>query len=151
MTSFGPKRLSGAAASVNPRRGQQAPFGATVLVVSALGLAGCASNSLFHPPAETSVAVPANPARAAAIAEMRQQAEEGDRMPFPDAYQTEQTTRLAHRDEPRSVEDVRAVEAELTEIAARRARTTDPHELAALDARAKELLRLALASETLRP
>jgi len=71
-------------------------------------------------------------------------------MPFPDVYQTEQTNRLALRGEPRSVADVQAIEAELSVIAERRAATTDPREIAALEKRAKELRRLALASQGLR-
>jgi hypothetical protein len=81
---------------------------------------------------------------------MRAKAEAGDKMPFPDAYQSEQTNRLALRGEPRSVAEVQAIEAEMSVIAERRAATTDPRELAALDKRAKELRRLALLSQALR-
>jgi hypothetical protein len=91
-------------------------------------------------------AASANPERAVAIAEMRAEAEAGDRMPFPDPYQAAQSRRLALRGEPRSYADVQAIQAELTLIAARRAAATDPHEVARLDARAKELRRLALAA-----
>ena len=42
-------------------------------------------------------------------------------MPFPDAFQSEQTARLAVRDEPRSLGGVQAIEAELAQIADRRA------------------------------
>jgi hypothetical protein len=101
--------------------------------------------SSYAPTAQT------NPKRAAVVAEMRAEAEAADSMPFPDPYQTEQSARLATRSEPRSVQDVRIVEAELSDIAVRRARTTDPHEIALLNARARELRRLALASESLRP
>jgi hypothetical protein len=95
-------------------------------------------------PAES--AAPVSPERAAAIAEMRAEAEAGDRMPFPDPYQAVQSRRLALRGEPRSYAEVQAIQAELTLIAARRAATTDPGEIARLDARAKELRRLALAA-----
>ena len=106
--------------------------------------------SILKPPAEPVAITSTNPERAAAIADMRAQAEAGDAMPFPDVYQTEQTNRLALRGEPRSIAEVQAIEAELTVIAERRAATTDPREIAALDKRAKELRRLALASQALR-
>lgn len=88
----------------------------------------------------------ANPERAAAVAEMRAEAEAGDHMPFPDPYQAAQSKRLALRGEPRSYAEVQAIQAELTLIAARRAAATDPGEVARLDARARELRRLALAA-----
>jgi len=88
----------------------------------------------------------ADPQRAVAIAQIRAEAEAGDSMPFPDPYQSAQSRRLALRGEPRSSADVQAIQAELTLIAARRAAATDPHEVARLDARAKELRRLALAA-----
>lgn len=83
------------------------------------------------------------PERAAAVAEIRAQAEASGAQPFQDALQTEQTTRLAAREEPRSVGEVQAIEAELLLIAERRAAASDPAELAALEARARELQRLA--------
>lgn len=81
---------------------------------------------------------------------MRAKAEAGETMPFPDVYQSEQTNRLALRGEPRSVAEVEAIESELSVIAERRAKATDAREIAALDARAKELRRLALARQALR-
>ena len=78
---------------------------------------------------------------------MRAQAAAGDTMPYPDAFQTEQTTRLAARAEPRRSPRCEAIEAELALIAERRAASTDPSEIAALDARAAELRRLALAAQ----
>ena len=65
------------------------------------------------------------PERAAAVAEMRAAAEAGDQMPFPDAFQAEQTARLAARGEPPNVADVLAIQAELALIAERRAKTSD--------------------------
>ena len=120
-----------------------------MLVLAAM-LAGCSSMSILRPPAEPVAVASTNPERAAAVADMRARAEAGEAMPFPDAYQSEQTTRLALRGEPRSVADVQAIEAELTVVAERRAATTAPQEIAALDKRAKELRRLALASQALR-
>jgi len=96
---------------------------------------------------------PVSPERAVAVAAIRAEAEAGDSMAFPDPFQAAQTRRLALRGEPRSVEDVQAIQAELSLIAARRSAATNPHEIARLDARAKELRRLALAAgaSTLRP
>jgi hypothetical protein len=94
----------------------------------------------------TPVAGNVSPERAAAIAEMRAQAEAGDSMPYPDVFQAEQTARLVARQEPRDVIDVQAIEAELTLIAEQREATRDPREIAALDERARQLRRLALAA-----
>jgi hypothetical protein len=113
-------------------------------------LGACSSLSALTPPEAPAAFATTNVERAAVIADMRAKAEAGDTMPFPDAYQSEQTNRLALRGEPRSVQDVQAIEAELAVIASQRSATTDPRELAALDKRAKELRRLALASQTLR-
>lgn len=114
-----------------------------------LALAACQGvpgvDSVRQPMASAAPAM--SPERAAAVAEMRAMAEAGDRMPFPDAFQTEQRARLVLRSEPRSVVEVQAIEAELTVIAERRTVATDPHEIAALEARAKELRRLALAAD----
>jgi len=101
---------------------------------------------------ETAAVTAASPERAAAIAEMRAQAAAGDQMPYPDAFQTEQISRLAVRDEPRSLGSVQGIEAELAQIAERRSRSNDPGEIAVLDERARQLRRLALAAsaETLR-
>lgn len=87
-----------------------------------------------------------SPERAAAIAEMRAQAAAGDQMPYPDAFQAEQTARLVVREEPRTLADVQSIEAELTLVAERRAASRDPSEIAALDERARQLRRLALAA-----
>ena len=112
-------------------------------------LAGCVGVSGLDPEAPPASVAATGPERAAAIAEMRAAAEAGDQMPFPDAFQAEQTARFAARGEPRTVEDVLAIQAELALIAERRSKTSDAREIAALDARAKELRRLALAARAL--
>ncbi len=53
---------------------------------------------------------------------------------------------LAARPEPRSVADVAAIEAQLDLVAKQRAESADPAEIAALEARAAELQRLAAAA-----
>jgi hypothetical protein len=110
------------------------------------GLAACTGFPGLDPYAGADAGLPADPQRAAAIAEMRAMAEAGDEMPYPDAFQREQTARLAVRAEPLGVPEVQAIEAELALIAERRAATGDAGEIAALDARARELRRLALAA-----
>src|SRR5262245_49167742 len=134
---------------MNPQGDLSAPRFARFLgaLTLAAALAGCSTLSVLRQPAEPVAVASTNPERAAVIADMRAKAEAGDAMPFPDVYQTEQTNRLALRGEPRSVGEVQAIESELSVIAERRARTTDPREIAALDARAKELRRLALARQ----
>src|SRR5205814_6237990 len=143
---FRPETAMQSRRRMTPRESRFAPFGAAVLVASGLLLGGCAGMSGPDPAGKPAPLASINPARAAAVTEMRAEASAGDRMPFPDAYQSEQAARLASREEPRSVEGVRAIEAELADIADRRAKTTDAREIASLDARAKELRRLALAS-----
>lgn len=113
----------------------------------ALALAGCVGGlPAFDPEATSSVEPARNPERAAAVAEMRAQAASGDSMPYPDVFQSAQVTRLAVREEPRTVQDVQAIEIELASIAERRAGSRDATEIAALDARARELRRLVLAA-----
>ena len=121
-----------------------------VASASALALSGCVGIPGFDPENSPTASAPSSPERAEALAEIRAQAKAGDTMPFPDAYQSVQTSRLASREEPRSIAEVQAIEAELTLIAEQRSATSDPREIAALDARAKELRRLALASQALR-
>jgi hypothetical protein len=58
-----------------------------------------------------------------------------------------QTLRLAAREEPRSVAEAQAIEAELAMIARRRAAAVDPAEIAALEGRARELRRLNAAEQ----
>lgn len=55
-------------------------------------------------------------------------------------------TELAARPEPRSAAEVAAIEAELELVAKQRGGTADPREIAALEARAAELQRLAAAA-----
>lgn len=55
---------------------------------------------------------------------------------------------FAARPEPRSVADVEAIQAELAALAERRAAAGSAREIAALDARAEELKRLAAAQAT---
>ena len=83
-----------------------------------------------------------SPERAAAIAEMRAKAQAADAA-YPDVFQSGQVTRLAAREEPRPVAEAEAIELELAALAQRRQRGGSPGELAALDARAAELRRLA--------
>lgn len=88
-----------------------------------------------------------SPERQAAIAEIRDRARAAGELPYPDAFQSEQTARLAARDEPRSVADIQAIGAELSAIAELREQAVTPGDIAALDARARELRRLAAAAE----
>ncbi len=108
-----------------------------------LGLSGCLGMPDIHSATTADVSSP----RAEAIAEIRAEAAAGDHMPYPDAFRAEQTARLAARDEPLSVADVQAIQTELGLIAERRAATTDAREIAALEARARELRRLVLANQ----
>jgi hypothetical protein len=93
---------------------------------------------------EVAVVGDMTPERAAAVAEMRAQAAAGDKMRYPDAFQTQQTARLAARGEPLTVAEVEAVQTELASIAERRAVATDAREIALLEARARELRLLVL-------
>ena len=96
----------------------------------AVALSGCmGAPDLGQAP----IAGTVSPERAAAIAEMRAQAEAGDSMPYPDVFLAEQTARLTARVEPLPVADVQAIETELTLIAEQRALARDPSEIAALD------------------
>ena len=72
-------------------------------LASCLAIAGCVGVPGLDPAGEPAAVTGVSPERAAALADMRAQAEAGDAMPFPDAYQSEQTARLALRGEPRSV------------------------------------------------
>jgi hypothetical protein len=86
---------------------------------------------------------PQSPERAAAVAEMRQNAEAGVLLPYPDVFRTEQVVRLAARPEPRPLSQAEAIAAELAAIARRQSGAISQQELAALEARAAELRRLA--------
>jgi hypothetical protein len=85
--------------------------------------------------------IPMSPGRAAAVAAMRAEVAAVNSTP-PAESSVEQAIRLSGREEPRSVAEVDAIEAELALIAEQRAGAT-PGELAALEARAAELRRLA--------
>jgi hypothetical protein len=115
-------------------------------LVPALVLCGATSGCFGVPDLDSKgVTADATP-HAAAIAEMRAEAAAGDKMPYPDVFQSQQTTRLASREEPLSVDEVESIQTELALIAERRATTTDQREIAALEARARELRRLVLRS-----
>jgi hypothetical protein len=136
---------------ISRSRGNTSRLEALVAVSSlALALSGCVGVPGLEPEGGPTPIAAASPERAAAVAEIRAQAQAGDAMAFPDAYQSAQTARLALREEPRSIAEVQAIEAELTLIAEQRAATSDAREIAALDAKAKELRRLAMAAQTLR-
>ena len=126
--------------------GQPAPRPGTATL--AIGLAVALSGCMGAPDlgSDAPVAGTISPERAAAIAEMRAQAEAGDSMPYPDVFQAEQTARLTARVEPLPVSNVQAIETELTLIAEQRALARDPREIAALDERARQLRKLALAA-----
>ena len=94
--------------------------------------------------AEVAAGPDMSPERASAIAEMRAEAVAGEKLPYPDAFQSEQTARLAARSEPMTMSQVGAMQAELGLIADRRAVATDAREIAALEARARELRKLVL-------
>jgi hypothetical protein len=119
-----------------------------LIPVTAAGLAVALMGCMSRPDltASTEPTVTVSPERAAAIAEMRAMAEAGDSMPYPDAFQTEQTARLITREEPHDVIDARAIETELALIAEQRAKARDPSEIAALDERARQLRKLALSA-----
>jgi len=86
-----------------------------------------------------------SPERAAALAGMRaEMAAVNSTAPAESPVQ--QTMRLAGREEPRSLAEVEAIEAELALVAKRRA-NAGPGEIAALEARASELRRLAAAAQ----
>jgi hypothetical protein len=97
--------------------------------------------------AGTPTAAEQSPERAAAVAEMRLQAEAGEDLPYPDVFQSLQNTRLATREEPISVAEVAAIQAELADIASRQQAAVSPAEIAYLKARAAELQRLAAQAQ----
>ncbi len=97
--------------------------------------------------AGTPTAAEQSPERAAAVAEMRLQAEAGEELPYPDVFQSLQNTRLATREEPISVAEVAAIQAELADIASRQQAAVSPAEIAYLKARAAELQRLAAQAQ----
>jgi hypothetical protein len=114
------------------------------LLAGALALAcgGCFGVPDIEAGAPAAGAVPATP-RDRAIAEMHAEAVAGDRMPYPSTVQANRAA-LAARSEPLSTQQVEAIQTELSLIAAKRAQTSDAKEIAALDARARELRREVL-------
>jgi hypothetical protein len=122
----------------------------------ALGLlvSGCVGTSRLTglPPAAAPVATAApakpgaDPTREEVVAEMRAEAEQKGEAPYPDVFQTERSARLALRPEPRGVPEAQAVMAELALIAKKREAATSEREIAALEARARELQRLVDAA-----
>jgi hypothetical protein len=95
---------------------------------------------------ETAGEPAADAERAAAVAEMRALADMATKGPPPQVPQVARIAQLAARPEPKSAAEVAAIEAELTLIAERQAASADPQEIAALEARAKELEQLAAAA-----
>jgi hypothetical protein len=127
-------------------QGKRFPTGLLPAAGLLLALSGCFSTpDIDSPAASVAQPGPATP-RAAAIAEIRAEAAAGENMPYPDVFRAEQTTRLSSREEPLSVGDVDAIQAELALIARARATTTDARQIAALEARARELRRLMLTA-----
>jgi hypothetical protein len=118
---------------------------------AAMGLlvSGCVGTAGLRPPGdppvitETGTVGPAAEpaaARAALLAEMRAAAEASAAQPHTQAG-------LAARPEPKSVAEVEAIEAELELIGQQRAASANPREIAALEARARELRRLVAAAQ----
>ncbi len=134
---------------MNSKRNRAAPFltGLIPAVVLCTAMSGCFGIPDVRPESTAIGADPGTP-RAAAIAEMRAEASAGDSTPYPDVFQVEKAKRLAAREEPLGVQEVDAIQAELALIAQQRAATTDAREIAALEARARELRRLVLRSGT---
>jgi hypothetical protein len=138
---------------MNLRRSRPVPAGKTMLAVPLLlPLAGClgvpdleASRDplVVTVEGESRAGAAASPERLAAVAEMRAKGEAAEAAGFPDVFQSARTARLASREEPRSVADTEAIEAELADLARRRSRATSPGEIAELEARAEALRRLA--------
>ena len=143
---------------MNQRPTRQVPAAGTCLAAGlALSLGGClgapdldaGADPLVVTEAGTvSYAAEPSPERAAAIADMRAQAEAGEAMPYPDVFQSERSTRLATRQEPMPVAEVTAIEAELADIARRQQAAVSPAEIEYLKARAAELQRLAAAAQS---
>jgi hypothetical protein len=73
---------------------------------------------------------------------MREKGAAAESAGFPPAFQADRTRRFAAREEPRAVFEAEAIEAELAAIGARPENLSSPGEIAAMEARAKELRRL---------
>lgn len=135
---------------MNSRQCRPVPGLALLAALPLLGFAGCAPDIDARNDAlvvtdggTTGYNGTESPERTAAVAEMRVNAEAGDILPYPGAFQSEQTRQLAARDEPRAVSEADSIEAELAAIARRQASAISPQEIAALKAREAELRRLA--------
>lgn len=112
-------------------------------------LGGCFGPDLASQPLVASEpgAPPPSPERVAAVAEIRARGDAADDLPYPDAFQAEQTARLAARPEPRPASDVADIEAELAAIAQLQQTATTPEEIAELQARADALRRKSAADQ----
>lgn len=98
-------------------------------------------------PALTQAEAEAELTRAAIVADIRARAEAAGGRPYSAADDAARTAALAARPEPRSVQEVAAIQAELLLIAELRAGALDPQEIAALEAREQELRRLFAAAQ----
>ena len=118
------------------------PASAAAALGAVLFLGGCFGPDL-SPGAGSLVAgedgAPVSAERVAAVAEMRRLGAASDKLPYPDAFQAEQTRRLAARQEPRARKDAADIEAELAALAALRQAANTPEEIAELQLREAEL------------
>ena len=135
---------------MNPGRSRPVPRLAAALLLACLAplLAGCFGPDLD--PAAPMIAKPGapppSPERVAAVAEIRQRSSAADDLPYPDAYQAQQSARLAARVEPRPASDAAEIEAELAAIAQLQQTASTPEERAELQMRA-DALRLRAAED----
>ena len=126
---------------MNFRRSRAVPHLAiTSALCLALTLGACRGPDL-SPGTGSLVAgqAPVSPERVAAVAEMRRRGDAADALPYPGAFQAEQTKRLAARQEPRRGPDAAAIQAELAALAVLRQAATTPEEIAELRLREAEL------------
>jgi hypothetical protein len=132
---------------MNPGRSRLVPSFAVALAFGGLAvpLGGCFGPDLASQPLVASEpgAAPPTPERVAAVAEIRAKGDAADNLPYPDAFQAEQTARLAVRPEPRPASDVAGIEAELAAIALLQENASTAEERAELQARADALRRKA--------
>jgi len=127
---------------------------AAIVAATAVLLGGCLSApglNASDPLVVTEGAQPASPERAAAVASIRAEAQAGATQEIPDTSEAQRAASLAAREEPRSTAEVAAIEAELLLLAERRSAASDATEIAALDARARELRRLAGEAPAMQP
>jgi hypothetical protein len=130
---------------MNPQGSCRVPELARAAVAGGLllGLAACLGPDLDAPvdPIVAGGGTPASPERVAAVAEMRQRGNAAEELPYPDAFQADQTRRLAARAEPPTATDFAAIQAELEAIALLQQSATTPEEIAELQMRATALRR----------